>query len=265
MDTTIAAVSSGNGVTATPATMANISKGTILFVDAGLFRETVEVLSVTASTFVANFSYAHGAGTAIALAQDGILAGMITGASVYWLRKTGRTDINGDIPQTSSFVEQDSYGPEWYDGHGGDRLFLRIWPIINVYALSVNGVSIPQSQSVTSPGWVIDQGGRCLAMRDLGAPMGPWGWNWRSRQMQPYRFARGTQNIEVSYMAGFSAVPPDVNEKCTKMVVLTFKRRGYADQKTANIPTAGTVTYRDWELDPDIEAVMKFYERNLVF
>jgi hypothetical protein len=273
VDTTIPlAISPGNGVVVTPATMANIAVGSDLWVDSGVNRESVKVAAVTSSTFTANFALAHAAAsvgppvvpaTPVCTAQDGLLAGMITAASLYWLRKTGRVHVDGSIPATSSLVEQVTCGPEWYDGNGNDRLFLRLWPIVSVSALSVNGMDLPASTSLTAPGYVIDQGGKCLAMRSFGG-----GWNvsnWRSRFARPYGFARGTQNVEVSYVAGFNGVPDDVAEKCCKMVVLTFKRRGWVDQSSQSIPTSGTISYRAWEADPDIVATWEAYRAVPVF
>jgi hypothetical protein len=273
VDTTIPlAISPGNGVVVTPATMANIAVGSDLWVDSGVNRESVKVAAVTSSTFTANFALAHAAAsvgppvvpaTPVCTAQDGLLAGMITAASLYWLRKTGRVHVDGSTPATSSLVEQVTCGPEWYDGNGNDRLFLRLWPIVSVSELSINGLAIPASTSITAPGFVIDQGGKCLAMRSFGG-----GWNvstWRSRYARPYCFARGTQNVEVSYVAGFNGVPDDVAEKCCKMVVLTFKRRGWVDQSSQMIPQAGTISYRSWIFDPDILAVMDAYQTIPVF
>ena len=273
VDTTIPlAISPGNNVSVTPATMANIKVGSNLWIDSGINQESVEVTAVTSSTFTANFALAHAAASAgppvvpatpVCTAQDGLLAGMITAASLYWLRKTGRVHVDGSIPAASSLVERVTCGPEWYDGNGNDRLFLRLWPIVSVSELSINGLAIPASASLTSPGYVIDQGGKCLALRSFGG--GRDASNWRSQYARPYGFARGTQNIEVTYMAGFNGVPDDVAEKCTKMVVLTMKRRGWVDQSSQTIPTSGTVSFRSWELDLDIESVMSFYRTLPVF
>jgi len=79
-----------------------------------------------------------------------------------------------------------------------------------------------------------------------------------SRIGSTYSFARGRQNVNVQYSAGFNGTPFDVQEKCIEMVALNYRRFNWQDQRSNTKPESmGTVTYRDWELTPGIVSVME--------
>ena len=195
--------------------------------------------------------------------SDSIISWAITSASVYWLWRTGRINSDGSVPTKSPFVQPLPYN-EWYDGNGNDRLFLRQSPIVSVQALMVNGTLIQQSLAWGQTGFVIDQNGRSLTFRSAGGGGRAGAYTYYAYSLAGFAtcFPIGTQNINVQYTAGYSAIPPDVNEAVTEMVGLTVKRRGWIDQKqNAQPETIGTVTYRDWEYTPKIRSVMEFYSR----
>lgn len=56
--------------------------------------------------------------------------------------------------------------------------------------------------------------------------------------------------------------PPDVVLAATQMVAVNYKRKSWIDQKSqAMAHGAGTVSYRDWELPPEVRSVMTAYTR----
>ena len=157
---------------------------------------------------------------------------------------------------------------ETYDGPGSARLFLRIRPIVSVQSLSVDGISIPASISVTSPGFVIDGSGKSLAIRSgFGGP-GPGGAltvgfaYLRNRQRSSWFFSEGIQNVAVTYSAGYSATPPDIEMAVRQMVAVNYKRRQWIDQRTQMMAQgAGSIQFRDWEMPPEVRSVMDHYRR----
>lgn len=170
---------------------------------------------------------------------DAILASMITGASQYWLTRTGRDSLNS----VASYSKR-------YDGSGSRRQFLRNSPITAVSLLQVGSVVIPPSTDYISPGYVIDQSGKSIAI----IAVGPTGLFWR-----------GIQNVLVQYSAGYSAVPADVQDKVTQMVAVNYKRKSWIDQASQQLAAgAGTVTYRGWEIPPEVERVIQAYSRSAI-
>lgn len=130
-------------------------------------------------------------------ALDANVQALISSASQYWLWRTGLSTLN-------SVASYD----EWRDGNGSDRLFLWNRPIIAVQAVNVFGNSIPQSTGPTKPGWVIDSTLKSIALRNLSSSprpfinVPPWGGTFRNGGSF-YGFARGIQNIEIQYLAGY--------------------------------------------------------------
>lgn len=133
-------------------------------------------------------------------ASDGVIQDIITGASQYWLNRTG-------LPSLNRVQSCD----DWYDGNGNNRLGLRSQLIISVSLLTINGRTIPQSTGPTVAGWVIDQGKRFLAGRGAYGTGGlrvnfspgesvsfPIGSAWSNGL-----FARGCQNVNAQYLAGW--------------------------------------------------------------
>ena len=189
----------------------------------------------------------------------------ITANGVYVLWRTGQIDSNGDIPQVSPFIQPQFYN-EWYDGNGNERMFLRHSPIRSVAALIVSGAAISQSAGFPAPGFVIDSSGRSLVI--VGRSSGPGLGGYGTYQVAPLRaitfggFARGTMNINVQYVAGYSVVPYDLADASTQFVALNYKRRAWIDQRSISLPMGGgTTVFRDWISTPYIESVMENYSR----
>lgn len=213
--------------------------------------------------------------------DDDLLQSLITGASNYWLLRTCRDSLNAVTDYT-----------ETYDGTGGMRLPLRNYPIVSVASVSVGGGAFAGSDGTTA-GWVIDQSRKALVVVGMTSTYPYYGWPFSGyacvssyeriatqdvddfiRNMVTVKdttyilgvngigFARGIQNIQVAYTAGYPATPLDVTMAVTKQVAITYKRRSWVDQKSIILPQGGgTTTYRDWELPPDIEHVLQLYTR----
>lgn len=263
VSTTIAVpISSGNSVTVTPLSMANIFVGMILGVDVGANLELVSVSAVTSSTFTASFAKSHAAATPIPVSDyTNIAIGkLITSASNYWLWATGKGG-GGGTPTVSPFVQVVAFD-EWYDGNGNSRLFLKQTPIVSVTLLQVSGITIPVSTDYNIAGYVIDDSGKCLSIRDCGGYVARGQFGYGSRGNGGYRFANGVQNIHIQYTSGFNGVLPDVADACTEMVVLNFQRRRYLDQlQNAQAQAVGTISYSKLEVTPHIRSVMDNYSR----
>jgi hypothetical protein len=190
--------------------------------------------------------------------ENDLIQTCITAASVEWIWRTGRGP-EGYVPTNSPFVSPVFYD-EFYDGNGSVRQFIRNWPIVSVQALLVNGQSISAASGWGSVGWMIDQSKKSLVIlsgvpqRTLGRA--PWGSG----------FTEGVQNVEVQYTAGFSRVPQDVVEKCTKMVAVNYRRTKWLDLASETMGSqgvTGTTSYRAWEIPPDVAKVISNYSRDL--
>lgn len=132
--------------------------------------------------------------------QNSILQDAITAASLDFLRRTGRGPQNMGVPDQSPFCEAVEYS-ETYNGSGTDTQFLRNWPILSVSSLVVNGAAILPSPGFPQPGYTIGGSGKFLTLSG-GAQGMPY-----ARNCNGWKFPNGTQNVAVTYTAGFPAQP----------------------------------------------------------
>ena len=191
--------------------------------------------------------------------DDTNISACITAASLYWLWRTGRLPANGDVPMASPLVQPVDFD-EWYAGNGSHQMFLRQTPVRLVTALTINGATMPQSTAYGVMGWIVADDGKSLLLRPGGGsgPLyttslyGGWGAG-------PI-FVKGIMNINVQYQAGYRMTPPDIELACCQMVAVNYKRRSWIDQRSqAMAQGAGTVSFRDWELPPEVVSVMVAY------
>lgn len=133
-----------------------------------------------------------------------LIQSAITNYSQFVLTFTGRTNLNS----VASYSET-------YSGSGGDRLFVRNYPILAVSSLVIGTTNIPQSTSPQLPGWVIDTAGStaAVALRSGGGSTilsDQWPSRWGAYGnapplgCTPYRFVEGIQNVAIAYQAGYT-------------------------------------------------------------
>jgi hypothetical protein len=253
--------------------MANIAVGTNLAIDQNMPQEIVTVTAVSSTTFTAVFAMAHAAGATVVLSTDALLPDLITDASAWWIRQTGRGPQNNSIPALSPYVQPVSY-TENYDGSGSETQYLRNFPIQSVASLIVNGATIPQSTGQPqTAGWAIDSSGKCLVMINPGffpGFTGNPGWGggmgfYPTTFGSGYKFFSGNQNVQVQYTAGFSGVPQDVFQAITEIVALTQKSRAWLGLRTeAMAAGGGTVTYDNLVIPKRAQRVLEFYSRRAI-
>jgi hypothetical protein len=187
----------------------------------------------------------------------------ITSASVYWLYKLGLQDGDVTADTESPLVQPVSYS-ESYNGNGKNQLFLRKRPIQSVASLQIWNAVIPQCPpgptGINTAGWLISDDKKSLYLRNgaYGFANTPMPFSGFGR----WCFAKGLQNIFVTYSAGFTSTPPDIELAAIQMVGTNYSRKKWIDQKSQQMANgAGTITYRDWELQPEVLACMNRYKR----
>jgi hypothetical protein len=185
----------------------------------------------------------------------------ITACSMWWLRQTGLGNESG-INAASPLNSQVTY-TETYDGNGSNTLYLRNRPIVSVTSLTICGVTIQQSTAWGVPGWVVDQSGKCIKLRGAG------GGNTMSFTTIGYPglvlgqwFIEDVQNVTVTYVAGFSVTPLDVQLAVTQQVGQNVKRKEWIDVASRSMGSgAGSITFRKWTLAPEVQQVLTDYTR----
>ena len=185
-------------------------------------------------------------------AQQAILQGLITSASLKFINETGRAiGANG----TGPYAGIDTYS-ETYDGNGGTRQFLVNAPIQAVSSLTIGNTAIQASTSFNVGGYVIDGTKASISLRwgggttvTLGYPGfgGTFGWL--------------PQSVFVNYTAGYSTIPQDIADTLTYFVAEVFLSRSWLGQASQNLAELGTVSYRSWEMSPRVRQCVTDYKR----
>jgi hypothetical protein len=89
-----------------------------------------------------------------------------------------------------------------YDGNGGSALFLKRHNVVSVETVTIDEVEIPESESVTESGWILD--GSTLRLRG-------------------YVFTRGIQNVVVTTAWGYQTIPAIASNACLTLTVNRLK------------------------------------------
>jgi hypothetical protein len=151
--------------------------------------------------------------------EDALLQNLITRGSAQMLRW-----INRDHLVVTSYTE---------NRDGNDAMFMlpRNYPLIAVSSVMVNGIAIPAAVGQVSAGFVFDQ--RKIMLR--GGGVGFSSATPFSGQYQ-YRFARGFQNVQLLYQAGYTSVPADLQQVAIEGFAHVYRRRSHIgeDSNSAN-------------------------------
>lgn len=175
---------------------------------------------------------------------------VIADLSLKVITMTGRGPASNIIDTTQSpFVAPVIY-TEDYDGSGSGMQLLRNWPIRSVQALTINGVTIPQSTSFGIAGFLIDTGARFLRLRGGSGSFS--GYNVNFLLSPQAQFCQGVQNVNVQYTAGFDGIPPDLKLAVTRTASLKYVSKRWQGKKSDSLAAgAGTTSYADYDFYPD--------------
>jgi hypothetical protein len=129
---------------------------------------------------------------------------------------------------------------EAYDGNDSDRLLPHSFPIIAVTAVSVDGAPITPSTQPALAGFV---------------------WDSRRILLRGFIFSRGVQNVQVSYTAGYSAVPLDLKQAAIEAFALAYRQRTHIGEKSSSIGGQVTLAFDLSAVPPRSLAVFNQYRR----
>ena len=131
-----------------------------------------------------------------ATTTDALLSSLITEVSTLAQTYIGYAVLSANYSET-------------FDGAGQRAITLGTTPVISVSGVQIGTQSIPQATDLVSPGYVAT----------------PKGISFRNVWVQA-----GVQNIQVSYVAGYSVVPPDLEMSVIDLVCLVFEERSRMGQ-----------------------------------
>jgi hypothetical protein len=175
-------------------------------------------------------------------ASETLIAKMITAASAYLAQLTNRPSPFA----VASYVEV-------YDGTGKDWLLLRQWPVVAVSAVEFLGTAIPAANTSAWPptgGYTVEQSGQ----GDTGQQrLRLWG----------YGFPLLNGSVRVTYTAGMTSAPPDVEQACIEMVGEDYKRRSRLGIISQSVNGNETVSYSMKDVSARVASTMQTYKRHI--
>jgi hypothetical protein len=157
--------------------------------------------------------------------DDALLARLVTAASQYiqtWLcRQIALED----------WVEV-------RDGTGGHRLQFASFPVSAVLSVTIDDQAIPQAASSTADGYSFSK---------------------TQLSVRGYRFNRGSQNVAITYTAGYSTTPPEIAQACIELVALRYRERTRIGEVSKSMGGAETVSYSQKDLSDGIKTLLQQY------
>jgi hypothetical protein len=129
--------------------------------------------------------------------EQALVERLISGASNYFRQRTGR-DIQ---------APPKNYPNEKHSGDGNFGLYTRETPVTAVSSIVVDGETIPQAIDPGDEGWIL-----------VDAETG-------RIELVGYLFEVGVANVALSYTAGYSSIPPDVEQAVIEIVAWKYRER----------------------------------------
>ncbi|HTW53155.1 MAG TPA: hypothetical protein VME45_14785 [Stellaceae bacterium] len=131
------------------------------------------------------------------------------------------------------------------DGNGGQRLSFANTPVVNVIALSIDGLAIPPAPAPKgfSGGF---GAGYVFSPTELA--------------LRGYVFSRRAQNVVVTYTAGYASVPPDIAQACIELVCQRYRERSRIGEVSKALMSGETVTFSQKDMSDDIKTLLMQYQ-----
>lgn len=163
----------------------------------------------------------------LAASQDEtLLLSLIAAASAFVLKYV---DVDGFA--VAAYTEK-------YNGPGGTVLCPDHRPITAVTSLAVNGTAIAASINCSDSGYVFDRSGIYL---------------------RGYRFHEGFMNVDVSYSAGYAAVPDDIKQAVVEIAAEKYQRRLRLGISSKSIGQE-SIAFSQNDLTPHARVVLNQYK-----
>lgn len=136
---------------------------------------------------------------------------------------------------------------EYYDGEYPQRLYVNIHPIISISSIYSDADWVWGSDTLIDPAYYRIHNSRSYII-------------FKDVYLLPY-----TQNIKITYTAGYSTIPLLLKNVAKEEVTRVFKGRSHLGSQTET--TEGTtITYRDWDILPKNNKILDMFTlRNIYY
>jgi hypothetical protein len=129
---------------------------------------------------------------------------------------------------------------ELYDGKGGNRLYLRQYPVTAVASLSIHTLPTPAALAPGQTGWWL---------------------NGNVILLYGFTFTPGLANIAVTYTAGYATPPQDVAEAVMELAGLRYRGKERLGKTSEGLGGMATTSYAQKDVSPFVASVIARYTR----
>jgi hypothetical protein len=189
--------------------------------------------------------------------SDSVLNFLITSESAFFVQQIGRDILQASYTESldghsDRFRTRHAFSP-WIAGFLGGvgsrgygyGITLRNVPVASVQSVTVDGATIPAGsnpgQDTQVDGWILN-GDR---IELLGGS---------------YAFTPGIKNVVITYTAGYSTVPSDVERGVIDLVVWRYRERDRVAQRSKNVG-GENVTFMVDAIPPTTQAVIDSWRK----
>jgi hypothetical protein len=160
-------------------------------------------------------------------ADDALLSRLITAASQFIESWLGRPVLSADWL-------------ELRDGTGGQVMPFANSPVPAVLYLSIDGLAIPP------------------APPDGGFAAG-YSFTATELALRGYVFTRRSQNVIVTYTAGYATVPPGIAQACIELVCQRYRERTRIGEVARSLGGNETVRYSQQDMSDPVKTLLSQY------
>ena len=126
-------------------------------------------------------------------------------------------------------------------GHGSSAMMLPEYPVSALTYLKIDGTAVTARPSIGAAGYVL------IAPNTIQLDGGMY-------------FNRGLANVEVSYTAGYSTIPADLEQACLETCASWYKRRMRTDEVSKSIQ-GEVITFSTDKFPKAAQAILDTYAR----
>ena len=154
----------------------------------------------------------------------------------HWFRNTGCKRI----------LKSQSVGPEYYDGPGGYELILKQRPVTGVTSIYQDLDKVWGSTTeISSDDYQIDEPAGIIILKNL-------------------YFYRGRLTIKITYTAGYTTIPYDLEQAAIRLVDYWYQKDKYKRTDIKSVSHDGrTIEYIN-DIPADVKKIASFYSRRVV-
>lgn len=166
-----------------------------------------------------------------------------------WLNVSINTDdllLTRLITATSGFIQSylnrqliSQIYIENRSGNNGNLMLFANYPATAVSAVTIDGTAIPSAPDVKTAGYRFDS---------------------VSIFLNGYAFTRGFNNCVLSYTAGYSSIPLEIEQACFELIGLRYKERDRIGHVSKSLG-GETVAFVQKDMTDDVKTILKNYKK----